>query len=300
MRGGYLTLAAVALAALLLVLPAAVSYAEFPDSPDQAGAWTGGDPVVYAGRNLTQYIDGAAEVYFAYSFRAVLARQYTAAGRQPITLDIFDMGSSYDAYGVFTFERMGPTVGLGQGSEYDSGLLRFWKGVFFVSVYTPAETTDSRAAILQLGKAVAEAIPDTGPTPDLVGLLPRRALRTRTVRYFHDFAQLNYQYFVSPRNILGLGRNTECALGTYDFGPGPSRVLIARYPNRRAADTAHWSFLRAYSPRAALDKEFFLQGRGWIAVHIQGNAVYIVFDAPDAETMHKVMDVADYKIWRAD
>jgi hypothetical protein len=208
------------------------------------------------------------------------------------------MGGSYDAYGVFTFERNEVTAGLGQGSEYAAGLLRFWKSNLFVSVYTPSETPASRDAVLALGKAVSEAITGRGSQPPLVNALPRGNLRSRSLRYFHNFAQLNYQYQVSTRNLLELGSATDCVLGTYDYGPSPSRVLVVRYPNSRAASNAYWSFLRAYSPRPSVYNEFLLQGRGWIAVHLQDNEVYILFDFPDRQTLDHVLDVTDLRVWR--
>ena len=300
MWGGNRVLALLAVtAAVLSSVPASVCFAQFPDSPDSAGAWTGGDPVYYSGNGLTQYIDGAAEVYFAYNFRSVVSRTYTAPGpEQPITLDIFDMGGSWDAYGVFTFERNEVTAGLGQGSEYAAGLLRFWKNNFFVSVYTPAETVASRDAVLALGKAVSEAIGDRGSQPPLVNALPRGNLRSRSIRYFHNFAQLNYQYQVSTRNILELGSATDCVLGTYDYGSSPSRVLVVRYPNARSANNAYWSFLRSYSFHPALPNEFLLQGRGWMGAHIQENEVYVLFDFPDPRTMSHILDVIDLRVWR--
>jgi hypothetical protein len=298
-RGGYYSLVLfIFVATCLSVVPAALSFAQFPDTPDQVGAWTGGAPVVYSGRGLTKYIDGAAEVYFAYNFRSVVSRTYTAPPpEQPITLDIFDMGGSYDAYGVFTFERQEVTAGLGQGSEYAAGLLRFWKSNLFVSVYTPAETLASHDAIFALGKAVSAAITDRGPEPTLISALPRGNLRSRSIRYFHNFAQLNYQYQLSTRNILELGSATNCVLGTYDYGASPSHALVISYPSPRAADNAYWSFLRGYSPHG-LPNEFAIAGRGWLAVHVQGNMVYVLLDFPDPTTLERAMDVSDLRVWR--
>jgi hypothetical protein len=57
------------------------------------------DPVT-----IFDYIDGAGEVYRAYNMQKCISRRYTTQNGPPIVMDIFDMGSSEDAFGVFTHD----------------------------------------------------------------------------------------------------------------------------------------------------------------------------------------------------
>ena len=63
-----------------------------------------------------------------------------------------DMSKAEDAFGVFTSERTGDDIGIGQGSEYEAGLLRFYKGRFFLSIMTFEETPQSKKTILSLAR----------------------------------------------------------------------------------------------------------------------------------------------------
>ncbi len=63
-------------------------------------------------------------------------------GISAITVELYKMASSADAYGVFTFERQDDPAGIGQGSEFGGGMLRFWKGTYFASVYAEGEGAD--------------------------------------------------------------------------------------------------------------------------------------------------------------
>jgi hypothetical protein len=81
----------------------------------QVGAWTAtGQDGTYDGETIYDYIDGAGEVYRAYNMRGCLSRRYAAAGEPDIVLDIFDMGSSEDAFGVFTHDRDGSPADVGR------------------------------------------------------------------------------------------------------------------------------------------------------------------------------------------
>ena len=76
-------------------------------------------------------MDGGAEVYLAFDFRRVFARKYAGPGGNELALDIYDMGSPEEAFGIFSCDRGTPAAGIGQDSEYGFGLLRFQSGPVF-------------------------------------------------------------------------------------------------------------------------------------------------------------------------
>lgn len=93
----------------------------------------------YDSRTLYSYMDGAAELYLSYGFQDLMVRRYVKPGLHPITVELYRMASAADAYGVFTFERQDEPAGIGQGSEFGGGMLRFWKGAYFASIYAEGE-----------------------------------------------------------------------------------------------------------------------------------------------------------------
>ena len=101
---------------------------------------------------IFDYIDGAGEVYRAYNMRKCLSRRYTTPKGPPISLDIFEMASSEDAFGVFTHDQDGEALDVGQGALYRSGWLSFWKDRFFVSIYAGlGNSRPDRIHLLKLG-----------------------------------------------------------------------------------------------------------------------------------------------------
>jgi hypothetical protein len=60
-------------------------------------------------------MNGSAELYLAYDFQNLRVRRYEKPNQPPITLEFYDMASSENAYGVFSFERQDEAAGIGQG-----------------------------------------------------------------------------------------------------------------------------------------------------------------------------------------
>lgn len=259
--------------------------------PDKVGLWKAEGPArAYDRRTLYDYIDGSAEVYLAYGFEKLVTRRYVREGEPPITTDVFDMGSPADAYGVFSFERMGSHVGLGDGSEYGGGMLRFWQGRYFVCVSAPKETEAVKQAILSLGRRISAALPKPGSNPpSIISLLPPQGLRQDRVRYFHQHGSLNYHYFLSTENILKLGTDTEAALAQYEIGEAKARLLIVRYPSQQRAREAMESLLASYLEGAGAAGLVQLEDGRWAGARRRETYLVVVLEASDRSMVERLL-----------
>lgn len=248
--------------------------------PATAGPWLSEADQVFDAATVFDYIDGAGEVYRSYNMEVLVARRFHKDGRPDIVVDAFDMGSSADAYGVFTHDLDGEDASIGQGSKYKAGLLSFWKDRYFLSVYAEEETAETRGLVLEIGRSIAAAIPGTGKPPDLLRLLPPDGPDPGRVRFFHTNAVLNYHFFVSDTNVLRLDRTTDAALAEYGRGSERSRLLVVAYLDAAAAAGAGASFARAYMPEAAGKTAVATENGRWTALRVEGRHLAVVFDAP--------------------
>ena len=260
--------------------------------PKEVNGWKPSEESSYNRDTLFQYINGGAELYLAYSFREVTGRTYAKSGQSLIVLDIYDMETTGDAFGVFSAERTGDDIGIGQGSDDSGGLLRFFKGRFFVSVLPFEQTKESRAAALELARAAAAAIPRAGRMPEILSMMPRDGQVEHSLRYFHTHAILNHLYFVAEQNILQLGRDTEAVLARYELAGAKPYVLVVHYPSAERAKAAAASFGAAYMPEAGGKGAVRTEDGMWTAVRPQGEFLLAVFDAPDEERARALMDAA--------
>ena len=267
--------------------------------PSEAGGWKwDGEEKGYNARSIFDYMDGAGELYLSYNFQNLIVRRFEKKGQPFILAELYNMGSSQDAYGVFSFERQDEDVGIGQGSEFGGGLLRFWKGKYFVSVYAEGESPEVEPAVLSLGRAVANSIKESGPLPKLIHALPDRkaGLVEKSIRYLHSHVLLNQRFFVAHQNILNLSRETEAVLAQYLRDKQKIHLLLIRYPGEKQADAAISSFRQAYMPEA-LEKGLLKTEDGkWTGARRSREFVLVVFGASGEREAEERIKAAEQKL----
>ncbi len=237
----------------------------------------------YDPQTIFDYIDGAGEVYRAYNFKQLLARRFSKKDQPDIVADLFEMESSKDAFGVFTHDLDGDDAGIGRGSTYKEGLLSFWKGRFFVSLYAEEETEEAKKVLFAFGNKVDSSIDEEGEEPDIMALLPEEARVEKSARYFHNHMILNYHFYVSDENILFLDQQTEAALGAYRDGNDKFHLLLVRYPEKEKASEAYDSFTRAYMPDFKEAGLIQTEDKKWTAARIKKDFLAVVFNGPSAD-----------------
>jgi hypothetical protein len=241
----------------------------------------------YDGETLFEYIDGGAEVYRALNVRAVCARRYVKEHAPEIIADLYDMGTSRDAFGAYHHDlRDGPAAGLGQESEQDGETLALWKGRYYLSIMALDDTPGVRRAVRSLAARISEAITEEGSPPGLLRLLPEDGLIAGRVHYFHDHHSLGRYHAVAGDNLLGLSERTEGLLAAYrpeEAGPeGVARyaLLLIGYPTAAEARAARDRFRE----RHQADTDARGVGRTgdgpWTAARAEGPLLIAVLDAP--------------------
>jgi len=250
--------------------------------PDTFSGWTLADTAeTYNRESIFDYMDGAGEVYRLYDFRKMLVKKYFKPDNPGITVEIFDMGSSQDAYGIFSHSRERDDSFVGQGSELRGSYLCFWRNKYYVCVSAETQTDESIAAINELALTIAQNIGEDGPTPDLIYCLPTDSLRPSSVRYFHKHTSLNYHYYLASQNLLNLDEHTEAVMAQYD--PGPAYLLCVRYANAAEAIQAYNKFIEGYIPKAKETGLEQIKENNWVKASIYSKYVVVAFDAPSAD-----------------
>lgn len=234
-------------------------------------------------RTIFDYIDGAGEVYRAYGMRSCLTRRYTRERGPAIILDVFDMGSSEDAYGVFTHDQDGKPLDIGQGALLRPGWLSFWKGRFYVSLYGEEDTPAVEEALLALGKSTATLIIEEGRKPEILRYLPQAGLRPRSIRYLHDHLILNYHYYVSEDNILLMDPRTDAALAGYQWERDVALLLLVSYPDEKRATDAFQGLRRHYLPDADAKGFALLENKKWSGAGRKGRFLAAILETDSRE-----------------
>ena len=255
--------------------------------PGEISGWKKStEETFYSPENLYEYINGGAELYISYNFRQMLAQKYEKEELPEITMDIFDMGNSFNAFGVFSHSReaLDQSIAPDVESEYASGLLTFWKGRFYVSIMAYPETQEKKKTVLALGRHIAGLIKESSQIPPIISKLPTENLVKESIRYFQHYIWLNSHYFISDQDILHIDKNTHAVLAKYKDKPDKASyyILLVAYPDTSKAKAAYGNFIKHYLPDAQEGMKQLEDGK-WTGCKQAGNLVIAVLNANSAD-----------------
>jgi hypothetical protein len=262
--------------------------------PQELSGWQkSGDEQIYDREDIFDYLDGGGEIYLAFDFRFVFVREYAKPEAPSIVVEIYQMSSAADAYGIFTQDTDGQEVRVGQDALYGAGLLRFWKDKVFVRVMADRETPEAQEAVMKLGGAIDSAISEAGPKPEILGKLPVEGLEPQTVRFFHTVISLNSHYFISNANILNLSPETQVVMARYEKNGTRGTLILVEYPSEDRAYSAFGRFIEMYLlQRFAPDREFppvELENKKYAGAVRAGRYLVLAIEADDKATAEDLL-----------
>ncbi len=261
--------------------------------PVEMAGWKADGPAAhYDAETIFDYIDGHGEIYLAYGMRSCTARRFEGPPAEGgVLLDVFEMGSAADAFGIFTHARDGEVAGIGEESSFGAGTLAFWKGSTFVSITAERSTGRSRAAVLALGRAAAAGIARSGSRPKLVDRRPAAGLEKRSVVYLRHPIILSAHLDLAG-NVLGVSPETPAALGRYRRAGDTGWLLLVQHSSEKEAEAARKAFSAAFLEKAGVTG----RADGWWAVSplrgAEGPATAVVVRASSRELAERLLQDA--------
>ena len=258
--------------------------------PSQLGPWSLSTDTIYTPANLYDYINGGAELYISYGFKKVVSKSYSAENQPDILVDIFDMNSPKDAYGVFMYSAENVSGLVGQGTQLSKGAMLFWMDHYFVSILAWPETPESKETMMKIARTIEKGIGKTGELPGIIDILPEKGLDRMSIRYFHHYAWLNSHYYIASENILLIEDDTEAVIAKYGESDHQSILLVIEYPSGEKTAEASGNFIGNYLPELQGNRFLQVEDGTYTGIDRENNTLIIVFNASsgnDIETLFK-------------
>ena len=206
----------------------------FPDAGAFPGWTPSGEVELYDRENIYDLVDGQAESFFAYGFEQVAVQDYEDDAGAVLGVEIWQLATPADAYGLFTAGIAGTPVDVGNDGDEDTGRrLLFWQDRYAVQVRARQEL--DAAELERFAEEVSTALPSGGERPELVGRLPSDGLVERSALFFHEEISIQDRLWLGGQNLLGLSPETDGVLAQYDLGGTVARLLLIEYPDAGAA-----------------------------------------------------------------
>ncbi len=194
---------------------------------DQFGSFKkAADPEYYSPDTLFEYINGGAELFLAYGFIELMVRQFSEEGNPAhrVTLEIYNMGTVENAFGVSKAEQGGDPYTLPGGAEgqLGNGMLQFYKGAFYVNIFLPPTSKAFPAVAEEIGKTIESRIKGSFSKPDVFNLLPQLDRRAGSEQY-------------TNKDFLGQPFFNRIASAHYAQGEKTYTVFLSVQPDTEAA-----------------------------------------------------------------
>jgi len=255
----------IALAALLVAMACAANSGAGQDWLPASHAVPGwsqeGEPRSFTRSNLWQHIDGAADLFLSYGFRRLDTARYVKEGdlERSISVDVYDMGTPLQAFGIFRSEMPLQPNSLAVGAQgYSSdGLAAFWKGSCYIKLSAIEE--DDAADAAQFAAAVDKRLTGRVELPPEFRMLPEAGRVAGSERYV-------------AKDALGHKSLTN--------------VISAEYRLGNAMATLHLAMLSAQKAEAAWRKLLHFEkatGKGWAQIGGVGQSCFAIKDASYGE-----------------
>ncbi|NIM50802.1 MAG: hypothetical protein GTN62_10415 [Gemmatimonadales bacterium] len=251
------------------------------DFPEVDGWTRAGEVQVYDAENLWEYIDGAAELFVEYDVQTCMTGDL-ASGSLVVTVDLYDMGTPLNAFGIFARERSQKGVPLPEATEavvsppYQALLL---KGSTYVKVNAVqgALTATSGRAFLE---SIARTLPGRPGYPPELELLPQNGKVAGTEGYQRE-------------GFLGLAELNDCLYAEYAGDGDRTWQGFVALPPTGSAAAYRWNALAGewdaleHRGHTVLYRE--IPYRGLVGVVNTQQAVVGVADAADrAELLNRL------------
>jgi len=246
----------VALALLAFALPqGAVARADAgSDDPTRLvptlSGWHAGEaPRAFGPENLFEYINGAAEAYLSYDFRALAVGDYVAdASKAAVTAEIYDMGTPLNAFGIYGAERFSESRFIDVGSQgyAEDGVLNFLHGRYYVKLLCFDCEGDGSGTLAGFARAFIALTPgEPKGFPPLLRTLPRRGLVANSEKYI-------------LRNVLGFAFLHDGYLAAYRDGDASYDGFLVEAASAEEAEAMRTRYLN------------FQTRNGWTKTDIEG------------------------------
>jgi len=250
--------------------------------PDVDGWTRSGEISTYDADNLWEYINGAAELFVEYDVQTCMTADLTA-GDLAVTVDLYDMGTPLNAYGVFKREHPAPGTSIPGAAEvaiappYQALL---FKGSTYakVNAIEGELTAESGRELLE---ALARSLPGEADYPRELELLPKHGIVAGSEGY-------------TRRAFLGLTELSRCLYADYVGMDGQTWEGFVMLPPAGSTVDAVWAALANQwdstedDGRTVLYKQ--VPYRGLVGVVRSDQSILGVSGAPDPAVLRQRLE----------
>ena len=233
----------------------------------------------YGPDNLSDKIDGKAELYLSAGFKEMSCRSFGLGGSGGAHVEVFvyDMGSAPNAYAVFSGQRRSgsPTIPLTANAYTTANAVFFTQGQFYVEIVADRASETVQKSLEDYAKALLAKLPSGGEAKDAAALFPKAGLVRETVR-------------LCAADTFGCEGLNNMLTGEYSLKAGKATAFIAvqNTPEQAQAEAKRYldflaanGYRKVQAPGASGDIDVLGLDNSFEMVFVEGRILAGVHDA---------------------
>ena len=233
----------------------------------------------YGPDNLSDKIDGKAELYLSANFKEMSCRSFGlgAGGETHVDVYLYDMGSAQNAYAVFSGQRRpgSPNSSLTVNAYTTANALFFTQGRFYVEIVADRAAETLQKSLETYAMALLAKLPTQGATKNQAELLPKEGLALDSVR-------------LSATDTFGLEGLNNVFTGEYSLKGGKATAFMAQRdtPKQAQAEAKRYldflaanGYQKVQAPAPTGDLQVLVLDNSFEIVFVEGRTLAGVHDA---------------------
>jgi hypothetical protein len=240
--------------------------------------------------NLSDKIDGKAELYLAAGFKEMSCRRFGlgASGEVHLEVFVYDMGSASNAFAVFSGQRRpgSPSLPLAANAYATANALFFTQGRFYVEIVADRAAAGLQSSLESYATALLARLPAEGETKekDAKALFPKEGLAPETLR-------------LCATDTFCLEGLNNVLTGEYTLKSGKATAFIAQRdtPEQAQADAKRYleflatnGYQKVQTPGSPEGISALVLDNSFEIVFVQGRALAGVHDATSLEAAQEL------------
>ncbi len=206
------------------VIPATAKerLARLLPEPSEVGAARAGERKFYSS-DLYRYNDGAADAYLDYGLVAMVHQEYKASSTD-VTVNIYDLGTLANAFGIYASESSPDYQFLPIGAEgYGTNeILNFFQDEFYVKLAAFGDKEKTGLVLERFAQVISRRIGPSRAMPEFLSLFPADHLVAHSGRFV-------------KKSPLGHDFLAPGIMASYAFGEKPTTLVISKAPDAKGA-----------------------------------------------------------------
>jgi hypothetical protein len=243
--------------------------------------------------NLSDKIDGKAELYLSSGFKEMSCRSFNVAdpsGKAYVEAFVYDMGSAPNAFAVFSGQRRpgSPNIPLTANAYATSNALYFTRGPFYVEIVADRSSAALQNSLKTYAEATLAKMPAEGKggATKAADLFPKEGLTSDTVR-------------LNASDVFGLEGFNNVFTGEYTLKNGTATAFLAERdtPEQAKADAGRYlkflttnGYQKIKSPAAPEGIELLKLDNSYEIILVQGRFLAGVHDASSLEAAQELVE----------